>query len=79
MRKHTYDQFYQGVRESLKERLSCYKITDEQLDKYLEEEEKQVRGGFKSYTEKDQSDPRTDDVIFNSQVNATAVCLEYCY
>ena len=74
-----YSQFYDAVRENVKKRLARFGDPEEALDTFLKEEEEQIKGEYRHYSESDIPDGMTPDSFLNSCVEGISMCLEYCY
>ena len=77
--KREYSEFRNGVKEQLKQRLSAWNLSDEDLEKYLAQEEEQIKGAYEDYVNPDLKYSMDDDSRFKSEISSIAMCLEYCY
>ena len=76
-RKYDYGQFREAVRERLGSILACYKLSPDELEKYMQAEESQIKGAFKNY--QDGCQTLTEEACFKAEVNGVSFCLEMCY
>ena len=77
--ERSYEAFRALVREDVKKRLACFELSDEDIDKFLNAEEDQIKGAYQAYAEKDPDDMRSDEARFNGEASTVSMCLEYCY
>lgn len=77
--ENTYEAFYNSVWKEVKKRLSCFELTDEEVDNYIQKEEDQIKSAYSGFLRKNANDARSDEARFVSAVNTVAMCLEYCY
>ena len=77
--ERTYEAFREIVKKKLEKNLSAWKLSDEDLEKYLSEEEEQVRDAYAGYLHPRAKDDRKDEVRFDSAAGTVAYCLEMCY
>ena len=76
----TYEQFYQDVKEQVKNRLACFDLSDQELDDYLKKEESQIAGAYWDLTNPgDEAEGMTPEANYKASVSTVAMCLEYCY
>ena len=77
--KQSYADFRHAVKESLKRRLAVWELSDDKLEKYMEQEEQQIKGEYRHYSEGDIPDGMTPESFLKSCVEGVSMCLEYCY
>ena len=75
----SYEDFRDAVKEQLKDRLSAWELSDEDLEKYVQKEEDQIKSAYEAYTKPRLNDDRTNEARFSSGVSTVSMCLEYCY
>lgn len=54
-------------------------LTEDDLEKYVQQEEDQIKGAYDGYLNPRQNDTREDDVRFKVGAITIAYCLEMCY
>ena len=77
--KKDYSAFYEAVKEGLELRLACYKLSDEEMEQYMREEERQIKGAYESYISDCCRGILKEDAFFKASVSSVAFCLEMCY
>ena len=75
----SYEQFFKDVRESVKNRLARFGISEDELNKYLESEEDQIKSQYRHYSGDKPKNEMGPDSYYSSCVEAVSMCLEYCY
>ena len=75
----SYSQFCNAVTESVKKRVARFGDPESKVDEFLKEEESQIMGEYRHYSEGPVPDGMTKDAYFQSCVEGIAMCLEYCY
>ena len=79
MEERTYEKFRQLVKDKLSENLATWDLSEEDLEKYVQQEEEQIKGAYDGYLNPRESDMRADDVRFDVDASTIAYCLEMCY
>ena len=77
--KHEYAEFREKVKAELKKRLAVWELSEEDLEKYVQQEEEEIKGAYRGYLNPKENDTREDDIRFDTGVSTVAMCLEYCY
>ena len=77
--RRDYSDFRELVKQKLSKNLAVWKLTDQQLEEYLQQEEEQVKRAYEGYLHPRQNDDREDDVRFDIDASTIAYCLEMCY
>ena len=79
MEERTYEKFRQLVKDKLRKNLAAWDLSEEDLEKYMQQEEEQIKGAYDDYLNPDEGDTRADDVRFDVGASTIAYCLEMCY
>lgn len=79
MEGRTYDDFRSIVKKELADLLAVWKLSDEQLEKYMRQEEDQIKGAYDGYLNPRDNDKRADEVRFNIDASTVAYCLYMCF
>ena len=79
MEEHTYEKFRQLVKDKLRKNLAKWELSEEDLEKYMQQEEDQIKGAHNHYLNPRENDTRADDVRFDIGASTIAYCLEMCY
>ena len=74
-----YSDFRQAVKDQLKEGLSAWELSDEDLEKYVQQEDEQIMSAYEYYLHPKDTDKRDPEARFKSGVSTVAMCLEYSY
>lgn len=74
-----YSEFRNDVKEGLRESLAVWKLTDEQLEAYVQKEEDQIKDAYGYYLKPKETDTRDEEARYASGVSTVSMCLEYCY
>ena len=76
----TYNEFWDAVKAQLRTNLKGFKLTDEELEKYMIGEKEQIDGEYRHYRSDIGKDKDLSaEAFFKACVNGIAYCLEMCY
>lgn len=75
--KYTYQDFWMAVKKRLRTKLSAWKLSDDQIEEFMKQEETEIKNAFRSY--QNGCDSLDEDACFKADVNGVAFCLEMCY
>ena len=75
----TYSQFYDAVRENVKQRVARFGEPEAVVDEFLKAEEEQIKGEYRHYTEDGVPDGMTPEAFLKSCIESISYCLEMCF
>lgn len=75
----SYEEYYNKVKEELREFLSGFKLTEEELDAYMKREEDTIKEHYEKYSKEYENGEITLRVFENGCVDSTAWCLWLMY
>ena len=75
----TYEEYYDAIKEVLKIHLVGFKLSDEQIDAYMKQNEDMIKSEYKIDNEEYESGKITLNVFKNGAVNGVAWCLRWMY
>ena len=82
-KNRTNSEFWDAVKKRLKINLACWKLDDNEIEDYMKQEEDQIKGAYKGYSEDSLGCVRdgsmTNEASFQAEVCAVSYCLEMCY
>ena len=79
MEERTYEKFRRLVKDKLRKNLAAWDLSEEDLEKYMQQEEEQIKGAYNGYLNPGERDTRADDARFDADASTIAYCLEMCY
>ena len=77
--EHSYAAFRQGVKDDLRGSLSAWKLSEEDLEKFVAQEEGQIKGAYEDFLNPRPNDKREEGIRFKTGISTIAYCLQMCY
>ena len=75
----SYEEYYNRVKDDLRGYLSGYKVTEEEVEAYMQREEDVIKNHYKSSNKKFENGEITLNVFQVGSVCSTAWCLNLMY
>ena len=79
MEQFTYEAFRKLVKDDLRESLAVWKLSEEDLEAYLAQNEDEIRGAYKHFQNPYEGDTREESVRFKSGVSSIAYSLQMAF
>ncbi len=76
---HSYSEFRESVKANLKQALSVFKLSDDEIEKYVAQEEDEIKSGYEHFLNPSPRDDRKEDVRFSTAISTVSYCLQMCY